>query len=540
MKKVLSFSLWGNNLMYCAGAILNALIAKQIYPNYECWYYIHQESVPEEIIQRLSELDNTKIIIKNGDINKCKPMMWRFEAIDDPEVEIMLSRDTDTRILLREKMAVDEWLKTDKKFHIMRDHPHHCAVIQAGMFGTKKLEAIPCWTELINNYSPKQNYKCSDQDFLQDIIYPIIVNSSVKHCSFNKYEMDAIDFPINYTEDYNFVGEYVHHDNSRPQQHINILKKGIEDKNNLKINIITSFYIINGDDEKIKQRNNELEEALRKNVLNNDISIIHLFVDSLDPMIRIKIDQININNKIRPIYIPHQPLYADFFNYTMDYLQDEICMICNSDIYLYECDKSVLSKLYNNVYALSRHEKNLKCVVYGFGAYDAFIFYPKYINRNILKNLLHVQNVGGSDDSVINNLVDSGLKVYNPCFDIKIVHLHESNVRTYDYNYKVACGKYFIKQDYYNKLNYSDLYTYFIGQDYIINTIDYKPNMSYYELMEYCNMFDEIDGFNTFGHIKSNIDLDKLIVIPNSENKRDIHNGIFIKNKMLKDKYILN
>ena len=29
--------------------------------------------------------------------------MWRFEAIDDLEVEIMMSRDTDTRIYLREK-----------------------------------------------------------------------------------------------------------------------------------------------------------------------------------------------------------------------------------------------------------------------------------------------------------------------------------------------------------------------------------------------------------------------------------------------------
>ena len=51
--------------------------------------------------------------------------MWRFETIDDPDVEINMSRDTDTRILLREKLAVDEWLASGKTFHIMRDHPHH-------------------------------------------------------------------------------------------------------------------------------------------------------------------------------------------------------------------------------------------------------------------------------------------------------------------------------------------------------------------------------------------------------------------------------
>mgnify|MGYP001420838220 CR=1 FL=1 len=30
-------------------------------------------------------------------------MTWRFESIDHPDVEINLSRDTDTRFLLREK-----------------------------------------------------------------------------------------------------------------------------------------------------------------------------------------------------------------------------------------------------------------------------------------------------------------------------------------------------------------------------------------------------------------------------------------------------
>ena len=39
-----------------------------------------------------------------------------------PLVEIMMPRDTDTRIFLREKLAVDEWLKSGKLIHIMRDH----------------------------------------------------------------------------------------------------------------------------------------------------------------------------------------------------------------------------------------------------------------------------------------------------------------------------------------------------------------------------------------------------------------------------------
>lgn len=37
--------------------------------------------------------------------------MWRFEAIDYLDVEVNMSRDVDTQILLREKLAVEELVK---------------------------------------------------------------------------------------------------------------------------------------------------------------------------------------------------------------------------------------------------------------------------------------------------------------------------------------------------------------------------------------------------------------------------------------------
>jgi hypothetical protein len=61
----------------------------------------------------------------------------------------------------------------------------------------------------------------------------------LKHCSFNLYEDDCINFPINYCNEYKFVGEYVYQDDSRSQYHIDILKNEINKIN--KINLITSF-----------------------------------------------------------------------------------------------------------------------------------------------------------------------------------------------------------------------------------------------------------------------------------------------------------
>jgi hypothetical protein len=226
MKKVITFSLWGDKPIYNIGAIRNAELAKKIYPEFECWFYIHQESVPNETIIELQKNNNTKIILRNGDLNNCKPVMWRFEAIDEHDVEVMLSRDTDTRFLLREKLAVDEWLNSDKIFHIMRDHPAHKALIMAGMFGIKKNNIINNWKFLIDTYNPNKMYYGYDQDFLRDYIYPIIKDNVLIHASFSKFEGNKCNnFPINYDDDdYNFVGQYIYENEGRNNQHIELLK----------------------------------------------------------------------------------------------------------------------------------------------------------------------------------------------------------------------------------------------------------------------------------------------------------------------------
>jgi hypothetical protein len=222
MKKVLTFSLWGDNPMYTIGSIKNAKISQIYYPDFECWFYIHKETVPQTIIDELNILSNVKIIFKNGDLTNNKSRMWRFEAIDDPEVEIMMSRDTDTRILLREKLAVDEWLNSNKLFHIMRDHPHHNTNILAGMFGTKKNNNITSWCKLINDYVQYDN-RDYDQTFLSNYIYPNIINDCIIHASFYKKENFCLDFPIEYNEKRDFVGEYVYDDDTKSIHHYNIL-----------------------------------------------------------------------------------------------------------------------------------------------------------------------------------------------------------------------------------------------------------------------------------------------------------------------------
>lgn len=219
MKKVISFSLWGNNKNYTLGAIKCAEMAKLIYPEFECWFYVHKPTVPADIIDILSQFSNVIIFFRYGDLSTCKPMTWRFEAIDHPNVELVLSRDTDARFTLREKLAVQEWLDSSFVFHIMRDHPHHNFFILGGMFGTRKIKSIPSWISLLEKLSQTgdRNY---DQDFLRDIIYPEVINNSLVHATFHKFEDHSIDFPLAYDAEFRFVGEYIYHDDKRSNPHL--------------------------------------------------------------------------------------------------------------------------------------------------------------------------------------------------------------------------------------------------------------------------------------------------------------------------------
>lgn len=229
MKKVLSVCLWGNLPIYNIGAIRNAYLCKNFYPNFEYWIYIHKPSVPENTINELLKRDNVKIIFKDDDLNNCSPMSWRFESIDDNDVEIMLSRDIDTMILEREVVATNEWIQSGKSFHIMRDHPHHNGwYIFAGLFSTRKINTIPSWIDLLNK-KEYIKYRESDQDFLNKYIYPLIKDDCLIHDNFWRIEDHCQYFSTKYNDICDFVGMYVNPDESRSERHMKDIQNKVKE-----------------------------------------------------------------------------------------------------------------------------------------------------------------------------------------------------------------------------------------------------------------------------------------------------------------------
>jgi hypothetical protein len=205
MKNVISFSLWGNNSYYVDGAFVVLDSAKRYYPNWECWVYVSTD-VEAATVDKLKAY-GVKVIIKDppkGKAYKFLPAFWRFLPASDLRVERFVVRDLDSPITHREVAAVNEWERSGKVLHIMRDHPKHEVPIMAGMWGAKA-SALRDMEKLISKWNNYARYG-SDQKFLAHIIYPRFCDDALIHSECTMLYGEKIHpFPER-LEDANFIG----------------------------------------------------------------------------------------------------------------------------------------------------------------------------------------------------------------------------------------------------------------------------------------------------------------------------------------------
>lgn len=200
--KLITFSLWGNDPLYTVGAIRNVEIARQLFPEWTCRFYI-ANSVPDDVCKKLKELDAELILrINPGSTNS---MFWRFEPAADPSVDAMIVRDTDSRLGIREKLAVDEWLESGKKLHVMRDHPYHQVPMLGGMWGCRPVLVPDLFDKINKHINSNPDEKGSDQHFLWSQIFPEFHKDSFIHDPF----FDKKPFPMEREHDpmVKFIGQ---------------------------------------------------------------------------------------------------------------------------------------------------------------------------------------------------------------------------------------------------------------------------------------------------------------------------------------------
>jgi len=165
---------------------VNAESIPTVFPGWVGRFYCGQ-SVPADVTAALAAAGSEVVMMnEEGDWTG---MFWRFLAASDESVEVMLSRDADSRLSKREFDAVSEWMSSSRAFHAMRDHPLHTAVIMGGMWGVK----APLLRDIesrILQYA-RGNFWQVDQNFLRDVIWPIVKDDAMVHDSFG----EGLPFP---------------------------------------------------------------------------------------------------------------------------------------------------------------------------------------------------------------------------------------------------------------------------------------------------------------------------------------------------------
>ena len=198
----ISYSLWGAKPIYNIGMLKNIRQAAEIYPGWQVIVY-HDDTVP---LQTLIEIQKTGARVVNVTKN-IYGMFWRFYAADLPDCGYVIFRDSDSRLSVREKAAVDEWINSGKAIHIMRDHPYHQDPIDntgyqmlGGMWGIRG--GLLNMTELIDNYALNKPLKYGSDQFFLNSIYTMFKDSATIHDEF----FSGSKFPVK-RKSYRFIGE---------------------------------------------------------------------------------------------------------------------------------------------------------------------------------------------------------------------------------------------------------------------------------------------------------------------------------------------
>jgi len=185
MKKLISFTLFGNDPKYNVGAVKNIEQFNQMLPDWEVVIYYHKDNINNEV---LIDLKNRNVnLIDVSDFNLTKKSVneysyfWRFFAFFNSDYYVIV-RDLDSRPSYREVTYINNWVKSCKDFFIIRDHPWH-SPIPAGLLGMKK-NGDRFKNHLINYIDNNNIVWGSDQYILEDF-FKQISNDEIFYCGFN-------------------------------------------------------------------------------------------------------------------------------------------------------------------------------------------------------------------------------------------------------------------------------------------------------------------------------------------------------------------
>lgn len=223
MRGLICFSLWGDSPLYWHGAYRNAIDAKIFFPGWIVRFYVDNQCSVERIA-KLHSLGSQVCLVSRT--QQFDGMFWRFLGAVSNDADFFMSRDADSRFSVRESFAVNDWIRSGKAFHIMRDHPFHSVPILGGMWGcSTKLMRQLGFEEKMRNWNDRSK-KGVDQDFLSTI-YSQILPFSIEHYEFIHFgnpSRRAFPTPRIGLE---FIGEIFDETDCPNQEHREVLRNAI-------------------------------------------------------------------------------------------------------------------------------------------------------------------------------------------------------------------------------------------------------------------------------------------------------------------------
>ena len=199
-----------------------------------------------------------------------------------------------------------------------------------------------------------------------------------------------------------------------------IYKKEIKEfKYERKYNILIPYFIHNLD-----SRNKEFKKCILKNLENKYIKNIYLFFENFyDSILNQRQFEFLKNKRIKIINIYRRQEYKDLIDFSSKYLQNEICILSNTDIW-FDYTISSIDKfdLNNSILALTRYDsiKDYKLHNDWGNSHDSWIFKSplKKFENNIQMGIL------GCDSYFNLKAKEAGIQLMNPCYEIKSYHEH--------------------------------------------------------------------------------------------------------------------
>jgi tetratricopeptide (TPR) repeat protein len=178
-RNVISFSLWGTAPFYGYGAMINLVLARTIYPDWTCRFYV-DAAVPRACVDFLAD--------NGGDVRRIEDeypgvgLFQRFLVMNDRSVGRFLVRDCDARLSAAEAELVRQWINSGYPFHVVRDHVLHNELMIGCLWAGRTDCGIDI-VDLMRRYfgsAPNAKYG-HDQRMLGLMLWPLIRRHCLVH-----------------------------------------------------------------------------------------------------------------------------------------------------------------------------------------------------------------------------------------------------------------------------------------------------------------------------------------------------------------------